>query len=272
MFKQSNRHLHENFKKGKEFIYSLGMSYNANNTGDANTNSTNVPIPLFAPNMFETLYNEITNNQGNAYPTALGQYVGVANYGANIWDALAQFNLGGINHTTLYPYNGPDISGTSYFFTNDFFMKIANGSILNSNENILSGWLKIVSQKMAYLNFLRTLQTKKVHCSNINFQWIELQDTPTQLRNNGLIFFDQTIDGNITSDVVTINQYFKPSNLNSRIFIDNGIRKQSFNIDVPCDWIFSASSGVSIGWDCLNYYDVDGTNQLNVSFTLHEIK
>jgi len=218
--------------------------------------------------MFETLYNEITNNQGNAYPTAFNQYVGVANYGANIWDAFAQFNLGGINHTTLYPYNGPDISGTDTFFTNDFYMKIANGSILNSIENTLSGWLKIVSQKMAYLNFLRTLQTKKVHCSNINFQWVENPNKPTQLLNNGLIFFDQSIDGNITSNVVTINQYFKPTNLNS---LSDKILK-SFNIDVPCDWIFSASSGVSVGFDCLNYYSEIGSNQLNISFTLHEIK
>ena len=275
---QSNRHLYDHFqKKGNEFIYSCNLSYYPDQQQDENTNSKNVPFPLFAPNMFESFYNEITNNLGNTIPppaNANGIQVGFATYGGNIWDAFAQFNFGAVNHTTFYPYNGPDVTG-SPFFSNDFFVKIASGSVLNGNETMLSGYLKISSQKMAYLNFMRTLQTKKVHCSKINFQWNQFSTTNNecQFRNNPIVFFDQKIDGTITTNETTLNHHFKPSYYGGQENMLNGWKAYYYNIDVPCDWIFSASSGVSIGWDCLNmFWFQPPINDLTLNFYLQEIK
>lgn len=279
---KSNRHFYKNFKKKNEFIYSLNLSYNADLLNDDSKNSTSVPVPLFAGNMFETLYNEITNNLGNAKPVSTGVNVGVANYGGNIWDAFAGIGGGGgfLNHTCMFPYNGFDTTGS--FFTNDFYMKIATGSVINPNEQILSGWIKIVSMKMAYLNMMRTIQFNPVHCSNINFQWWELPSFPTDLKNNPITFFDQRITGNVYTNEEIISRYLKPSNQNSqKINVQNGfignLTVNYYNVDIPCDWVLSGSSGVAINWDCVNAdYITQGQGDpswgMNVNFTLHEIE
>lgn len=284
MFQKSNRHLYKPIQKiGAEFIYSVQLSYWTfeNNVPDIpKVNSTNVPVPLFAPNMFETFYNEITTGLGSpvGVNTGVGPIVGVSNYGGNLWNGFVQFDLGANNHTTMFPYNAPDITGgADPFFTNTFYYKIATGNILQGSEDLLSGWVKIDSARMAYLNFMRILQTKRVHCSKMNFQWTKKSDTTNNLLNNPILLFDQKITGQIETNEFTLGRFFNPDNQSSR---QNSTDKQtdSFNIDVPCDWILSASSGVSIGWDCVNCWTEH--NQplspinvtMTINFTLHEIE
>lgn len=264
---QSNRHLHKNVVKiGQPFTYGLTLNFLSDSPLDNGKTPTNVPIPLFGANMFETFYNELTNNLSSATPTTNG-YVGVSNYGASIWDAMAQFNLGGVNHTAYYPYGGPDFSGGSAFFSNDFFMKISSGSILNATDTVLAGWMRIRASKMAYLNMMRTLQTKKVLCTNMNFQWKDIKFQDNDLRRNPLYFYDQKIDGTVMVTETTIGRYLDP--------VKNvATRSERFNIDVPCDWIFGCSSGVTIGWDALRYYYVDENNpqDFNITFTFQEVE
>lgn len=244
------------------------MEYFADNPGNQPSQPENVPIPLFGANMFETFYNELTNGMAYGDNSKMDSPVGISQYGAEIWNAMANFDLGANNHTSYYPYGGPDLSGTGDFWSNDFYMKLANGSVLNQNDNILSGWMKISSSKMAYLNMMRTLQTKKVLCTNMNFQWIDVKFSTNQMKSNPLTFFDQQIDGHVFINETSIQRYVNPmTNLQTNFGLRN-------NVDVPCDWIFSGSSGVCIGWDCLKYYYIDKNNQrpFNIVFTFQEIE
>lgn len=243
----NNRKFYDIQKLGDPFTFGLRLSYlpALGTAGDPTQQSNNLAVPIFAVGMLANNYSETNKWTGTTLTTVNGfNYLnGYANLNTSSPVPRNSFNGG-------TPYGG------------SFLIYGYSGTL----SGALTGSMAFLPNGIDYINFINHLWKTKLLCTNVNVQVTQKGNDKNYLQNQWT-FFDQKINGEMYTETTSLNRFINPQT--------NVATTNTFNnIDIPCDWVVTPYSGISVGFNALFCDDSvaqNGRDGYQLNFTFQEI-
>lgn len=253
----NNRKFYDIQKLGQPFTFGLKLSYlpALGTAGNPALQPFNLSVPLFATGMFNSSYSEITQKWGGTTVTTGNNLIGIG----GILNSPVQYG-GAIS--LFFPRNSSVNSVNIYNGTYLQYI-VGTGDVIAQNY---VGQFCIVPTGMDYVNFLNYLWKTNLLCTNVNVQITQKGNDKNYLQNQWT-FFDQKINGEMYTETTALNRFINPQT--------NVATTNTFNnIDIPCDWVVTPYSGISVGFNALFCDDnttQNGRDGYQLNFTFQEI-